>query len=175
MRTAKESPWNTRKKSESDIENGWYRVDDQDMYWHNGQPSGFWYAELWLRPKELWEEPLKEIKQMPFTSETLLDWIDSYWIEAQHSVKIQVPKHYGLRIQAHYNHYSMVFNWKHKVKLSKRLTSDCVFYDSNNIKRVIAAKDMFIISLYRKSEKQKCVDECRLKHLPTPRILRGDI
>ena len=179
MKAAKESLWNKRKNirtgEKEDINNGSFHLNGQRMYWFNEKPTGFWYAELWLRPKELWEEPLKEIKQMPFTSETLLDWIDSYWIEAQHSVKIQVPKHYGLRIQAHYNHYSMVFNWKHKVKLSKRLTSDCVFYDSNNIKRVIAAKDMFIISLYRKSEKQRCVDECRLKHLPSANILRGDV
>ena len=177
MRTAKESSWNTRKKSESDINNGSFHLNGQRMYWFDEKPTKFWYAKLWLRPKELWGEPLKEIKQINFTSVDILKWINNHWIERkeQHSTKIQVPKDYGLRIQAYYNHYSMVFDWKHKVKLSKRLSSDCVFYDSNNIKRVIAAKDMFIISLYKKSEKQRCVDECRLKHLPSANILRGDV
>ena len=181
LKQPKENSWNKRKNirtgEKEDINNGSFHLNGQRMYWFNEKPTGFWYAELWLQPKELWGTPLKEIKKINFTSVDILKWINNHWIEGkeQHSTKIQVPKDYGLRIQAYYNHYSMVFNWKHKVKLSKRLTSDCIFYDSNNIKRVIAAKDMFIITIYEKSKKNKCIDDCRLKNLPVNSILIGDM
>ena len=137
-----------------------------------------------------------EIQEMPFTSVDIFNWINNYCIDLQllgnaqfnqeleqtnnleeykENLKklaiIQVPKNYGLRIQSYYNHYSMVCDWDYKIKLSKRCVRDC----KKNNQVVIPADDMVILTACKKSEKQRCVDECRLKHLSVDALLMGDI
>ena len=170
---------------------GWNKVGDQGMWWHNGHPGGFWYLELrivsHLSTAEIkenytteeihdainnWFAPTtQDIKQIPFTSSDIIDWIHDYCKETQHIAIVQVPKLYGTRIQSYYNHLSMVFDWKHKIKLSKLRVFDCKIDD----KIVIPAEDMFKITVYEKSERQKCIDDCRRKHLPDNYTLRGEV
>ena len=191
-----EYKWGKVEPKDRVIQDGWNNIEGQTMLWRDGEPSGFWYAEIKAQPsqrlKELlaeqdksrFEEALvikllgemtSELKQVPFTSVHILRWIADYCVDIRGKAIVQVPKSYGLRIQAYYNHHSMYCDWKYRIKLSNRYVYDCRLYDEYDIERRIPADKMSQLTVYEKSEQQKCIDDCRRKHLPDNHTLRGDV